>query len=41
VCFARNKVSISGKVSACNYSCVNYFLQLNLPNCEEGKVESG
>jgi hypothetical protein len=30
VCFARNKVSISGKVNDCNCSCVNYFLQLNL-----------
>ena len=28
--FARNKVTISGKVNDCNCSCVNYFLQLNL-----------
>ncbi len=28
--FARNKVSISGKVNDWNCSCVNYFLQLNL-----------
>ena len=39
VCFARNKVIVSGKVNDCNCSCVNYFLQLNLFKLREG--ESG
>ncbi len=39
VYIARNKVNVSGKVNVRNYSCVNYFLQLNLFKLREG--ESG
>ena len=42
VCFARNKVSVSGKVNDHNCSCVTYFLQLILIQiARRVKVESG